>query len=311
MWVVVDGSAKEKMVRPGRRSEGWIEIVEGLKPGDQILADGTLDALPKSSRRPRKPTVKSAATIPLLPSRTRPTLNLPRHKTQAERTDYDVLACRIVRASTGVRIDADCRVVGGWHRGVSALGVDRYPSMDMPTITVRTVYPGAASVEVEAEVSQVLEDAVATVAGIEELRSISSDGTSLLLVTFNLNRNFDGSGSRCPRRCLHVLNRLPPTIDPPIVQKQDTDSSPVMFAGRVRTTCAVRAIHAGGSLRQECHRVGSGVGQVTIGGSADRAVQVNIDARRLAAHQLSICKFARPSATKRRSPWRSSRRRFA
>ncbi len=52
------------------------------------------------------------------------------------------------------------------------LGVDRYPSMDMPTITVRTVYPGAASVEVEAEVSQVLEDAVATVAGIEELRSI-------------------------------------------------------------------------------------------------------------------------------------------
>src|SRR5690242_19937427 len=73
------------------------------------------------------------------------------------------------------------------------LGVDRYPSMDMPTITVRTTYPGAASVEVEAEVSQVLEDAVATVSGIEELRSISSDGSSLLLITFNLNRNFDAA----------------------------------------------------------------------------------------------------------------------
>ena len=66
------------------------------------------------------------------------------------------------------------------------LGVDRYPNMDLPSMYVRTVYPGAASQEVESEVSQVLEDAVATVAGIDELRSISSDGMSIVMVTFNL-----------------------------------------------------------------------------------------------------------------------------
>ncbi len=68
-----------------------------------------------------------------------------------------------------------------------------------------------------------LEDAVATVAGIEELRSISSDGTSLLLITFNLNRNFDAAVQDVRDAVSGVLNRLPPTVDPPIVQKQDTD----------------------------------------------------------------------------------------
>ena len=50
------------------------------------------------------------------------------------------------------------------------LGVDRFPNIDLPTVFVRAVYPGAASEEVESEVSQLMEDAVATVAGIEELR---------------------------------------------------------------------------------------------------------------------------------------------
>src|SRR5688500_10775203 len=73
------------------------------------------------------------------------------------------------------------------------LGVDRYPSMDLPTIYVRTTYPGAAPEEVESECSQLIEDAVATVSGIDELRSISSDGQSIVLVTFNLTRNLDAA----------------------------------------------------------------------------------------------------------------------
>jgi hypothetical protein len=59
------------------------------------------------------------------------------------------------------------------------LGVDRFPKMDMPTVIVVTNYPGAAAKDVESEVSQILEDAVATVAGIDELRSISRQGVSL------------------------------------------------------------------------------------------------------------------------------------
>src|SRR5688572_21351881 len=108
------------------------------------------------------------------------------------------------------------------------LGVDRFPSMDLPTAYVRTVYPGAASQEVESEVSQIIEDAVATVAGIDELRSISSDGMSIVMVTFNLNRNIDAGVQDMRDAVASVVNRLPPGLDPPVVQKQDTDNSPII-----------------------------------------------------------------------------------
>ncbi len=168
------------------------------------------------------------------------------------------------------------------------LGVDRFPSMDLPSVYVRTVYPGAASSEVESEVAQVLEDAIATVAGIDELRSISSDGQALVIVTFNLNRNLDAGVQDIRDAVASVINRLPPGIDPPVVQKQDTDSSPII-------TLAV----SGGNTPSELFLLADryvknviesapGVGQVLIAGAADRAVQINVDARRLAAHRLSV-----------------------
>ncbi|MFN0197586.1 MAG: efflux RND transporter permease subunit [Planctomycetaceae bacterium] len=168
------------------------------------------------------------------------------------------------------------------------LGVDRFPNMDMPAIFVRTNYPGAAAAEVESEVSSVLEDAVATVSGIEELRSISRDGQSMLLITFRLDRNIDAASQDVRDVVSSVVNRLPRGIDPPVVQKQDLDSSPIL-------SLAVSGPHSPRELYVLAERYvknviesSQGVGGVYIAGAADRAVQINIDARRLAAHQLSI-----------------------
>src|SRR5688500_14875568 len=69
------------------------------------------------------------------------------------------------------------------------LGIDRFPNIDLPSIRVATNSPGAAAAEVESEVTQPLEDAVATVAGIDELRSMSNDGISMLMITFRLDVN--------------------------------------------------------------------------------------------------------------------------
>jgi HAE1 family hydrophobic/amphiphilic exporter-1 len=168
------------------------------------------------------------------------------------------------------------------------LGVDRYPNMDLPSMYVRTVYPGAASQEVESEVSQVLEDAVATVAGIDELRSISSDGMSIVMVTFNLSRNLDAAAQDVRDAVGSVLNRLPPGLDPPVVQKQDTDSSPIISLAVSGPRSASELYLLADRYVKNIIESAPGVGQVTIAGAADRAVQVNIDARRLAAHRLSI-----------------------
>ena len=108
------------------------------------------------------------------------------------------------------------------------LGVDRFPRMDLPTVYVRTSYRGAAPQEIETEITQRLEDAVATVEGIDELRSVSSDGVSLLLLTFQIDRDIDSATEDVRDAVNSVLNLLPPGTDPPVIRKQDVDASPVM-----------------------------------------------------------------------------------
>ena len=95
------------------------------------------------------------------------------------------------------------------------LGIDRFPNIDLPMVRVQTIYPGAASAEVESEVTQPLEDAVATVAGLDELRSVSNDGVSMLFLTFRLDQNINVAAQDVRDAVSSVLNRLPPDIDPP------------------------------------------------------------------------------------------------
>src|SRR5262245_54873782 len=102
------------------------------------------------------------------------------------------------------------------------LGIDRFPKMDFPTIYVRTTLPGAGPDEVESEVTQPIEEAVATVEGIDELRSISAESTSLLLLTFNLKRDVDAAAQDVRDAISTVLSRLPRNVDPPSVRKMDT-----------------------------------------------------------------------------------------
>lgn len=168
------------------------------------------------------------------------------------------------------------------------LGVDRFPNIDLPTVYVRAAYPGAASEEVESEVSQLMEDAVATVAGIEELRSISSDGSSMLMITFSLEREIDAAVQDVRDAVASIVGRLPPNVDPPTVRKNDLDSSPIL-------TLAVSGPRTPSELYYMADRYvkamiesAPGVGEVSIAGAADRAVKVNVDAERLAAYGISI-----------------------
>ncbi|MCC7336859.1 MAG: efflux RND transporter permease subunit [Pirellulaceae bacterium] len=168
------------------------------------------------------------------------------------------------------------------------LGVDRFPNIDLPTVYVRTTYPGAASVEVETEVTQVIEDAVATVAGIQELRSISSDGGSFVIVTFGLDRNVDAAVQDVRDAVAGALNLLPPEVDPPVVKKSDLDSSPVMTLAVSGPRKPSELFYLADRFVKGVIESSHGVGEVSIAGSADRAVQVRVDADRLAAYGLSI-----------------------
>jgi HAE1 family hydrophobic/amphiphilic exporter-1 len=172
--------------------------------------------------------------------------------------------------------------------GFFKLGVDRFPSVDLPTISVRTNLPGAAPEEVEALVSQPIEDVINTVDGISELRSVSGQGTSIVIATFKLDRNLESAAQDVRDRVATLGRQLPEDATPPVVQKFDNDSTPVLTLS-LTADRSIRELTelADKTVRVQLERVG-GVGEVQVVGGLDRAINVWIDAERLAAYQLSI-----------------------
>src|SRR5215210_692169 len=117
-------------------------------------------------------------------------------------------------------------VVGGFS--FFTLGVDRFPKIDLPTISISTSNPGAAPEEIESEVTDIVEGAVNTVPGIDEMRSSSSKGSSNVTLTFNLEKDPDQAFQEIQQKLSTVVNRLPETADPPVAQKADPDAQPIL-----------------------------------------------------------------------------------
>src|ERR687886_980792 len=117
-------------------------------------------------------------------------------------------------------------VIGGFS--FFTLGVDRFPKIDLPTVTVSTSLQGAAPEEMETEVTDVIEGAVNSVPGVDEMRSTSSQGRSQVTLTFNLEIDPEVATQQVRDKVSTVVGRLPETADPPVVTKADPDSQPVI-----------------------------------------------------------------------------------
>ena len=168
------------------------------------------------------------------------------------------------------------------------LGVDRFPKVDLPTVSIRTSLPGASPEESETVVSQVVEEVVNTVEGITELRSISGQGSSFVMATFDLNRDIDAAAQDVRDRVATVVRRLPRDVDPPVVSKFDNDSSPVLTIA-VSADRPLRELTelADKLVKRQLER-SAGVGEVRLVGGLSRAMNIWVDADRLAAYQIPI-----------------------
>lgn len=168
------------------------------------------------------------------------------------------------------------------------LGVDRFPSVDLPTVSVRTGLPGASPQEVESLVTQQIEQVVNTVDGIDELRSISGQGSSFVIATFKLDRDLESAAQDIRDRVNSLGRQLPEDATPPVVQKFDNDSTPVVTIS-LSADRSLRELTelADKTVRVQLERV-SGVGEVRVVGGLDRAINVWIDAERLAAYQIPV-----------------------
>ena len=177
-------------------------------------------------------------------------------------------------------------VVGAASYG--GLGVDRFPSVDLPSVSVRTALPGASTEETEAEVSQKIEEAVNTVEGIQELRSVSSGGTSFVIATFNLERDIDTAAQDIRDRVSGVVRNLPEDTLPPVIAKFNNDTTPVMSVA-LSGNRSLRELteYADKVVKVQLER-SSGVGEVQLVGGLERAINVWIDPSRLEAYGIPI-----------------------
>src|SRR5512145_256378 len=112
--------------------------------------------------------------------------------------------------------------------GYMKLGVDRFPSVDVPVIRISARLPGASPAEMESQVAQPIEEALNTIEGIQELRSVNGAGSTFVVVTFELERDIDTAAQDVRDRVGTVLRDLPRDTDPPTIAKADTDQSPIM-----------------------------------------------------------------------------------
>jgi len=174
-----------------------------------------------------------------------------------------------------------------------SLGVDRFPKIDFPTITVTTRLIGAGPEEMETEVTEKIEEAVNTISGIDQLTSTSSEGISIVVVQFALEKDGDVAAQEVRDKVNTVLAELPRAADPPIVEKIDPDSAPVLsiaLSGSAPTRDITE--FADKTLKRQLEST-LGVGQVRLIGGLPRQINVVADTAKLAAQGLTVADLVR------------------
>ncbi len=173
------------------------------------------------------------------------------------------------------------------------LGVDRYPKVDIPTILITTVQPGASPEQIETEVTDKIEEAVNTISGIDELRSTSSEGVSIVTVGFLLEKDGDVAAQEVRDKVNSVLPQLPKTIQQPRVDRFDPDSAPVLSLA-LTANRPVREIteYADKVIRRRLESL-EGVGQVLVVGGRPRQINIRLDANRLRAYNVTVTEVSR------------------
>ena len=172
--------------------------------------------------------------------------------------------------------------------GFRNLGVDRFPKVDFPTVTVTTTQVGASPESIETEVTEPLEEAINSISGIEDLRSYSNEGVSTVAVTFTLSKDVDVAAQEVRDKVNRALGQLPKDVEAPIIQKQDTDATPIMGialtgSGNIRDISE----YADKTLRRRLEST-PGVGNIDVLGGRGRQINIYLDSFKMQSFGITV-----------------------
>jgi HAE1 family hydrophobic/amphiphilic exporter-1 len=168
------------------------------------------------------------------------------------------------------------------------LGVDLFPKVEFPFVSVTTLLRGASPEEVETQVTKFIEEAVNPIEGIDEINSVSAEGVSQVFVTFNLEKDPAQGAQEVRDKIAGILGQLPRDADPPIVDRVATDAAPVLTIvvaspRELRETTKI----VDDKIKKYIESL-SGVGQVRFIGDRQRQIQVILDGEKLYSYNLNV-----------------------
>ncbi len=171
---------------------------------------------------------------------------------------------------------------------VRDIGVDRMPNVDIPVVNVVVTMAGADPSIIDTAITSEVERAVNTVPGIDTIRSSSSPGTSMVNISFDLDRDIDAAFNEVQAKVAEVQRRLPSQADPPVISKVAIDAQPIMWlALQGDRDQQDLSSYARNELRPLIENV-PGVGEVRVGGGQERSIRVEVEPERLAAIGLTV-----------------------
>ncbi len=178
-------------------------------------------------------------------------------------------------------------VVLGWF-SFKDIGIDQFPNVELPIVTVTATLRGASPEEMETSVTKPLEEIINTIQGIDELSSVTTEGVSQIVIQFVLERNRDIAAQDVRDKVNTILARLPPGTDPPIIDKFDLDAIPVISISVSAPRDLKEITYTTDKFIKQNLETVPDVGSVSLAGHRTRAVQVSIDIEKLRAYNLAV-----------------------
>jgi len=167
------------------------------------------------------------------------------------------------------------------------IGVDRFPSIDFPMISIRTILPGASPEIIDSSVSNIVETSVNSVPGIEHIQSTAAPGVSVVIIRFGLEKDIDVAFNEVQAKVNQILPELPDEADPPVVAKVEAGAMPIFWLALTgdRTLQQLNQ-YARNIIKKRLETI-DGVGEIRLGGERKRTIRVNLDPDRMAAFGIA------------------------
>ena len=258
-----DQTAERVKVALGARRRGEVEIASGLAVGDTIVTEGAVK-LREGAR------VASAAG-----------------DCRSRRASV-VLSDLSIRRPVFATVMSLLLVVLGVI-AYTRLTLRELPAIDPPVVSVSVDYPGASAAVVETRVTQVLEDALSGIEGVETIESQSSNGEGSISIEFSLDRDIEAAANDVRDAVSRVVDRMPDEADPPEIEKAESDSDVILWLNMSSTRMDTLEL-TDYADRYVVDRLSSldGVSRVRIAGGQRYAMRIWLDSAALAARGLTV-----------------------